>query len=129
KVTFVIGIAGRVAGGKSTTARILHELLARRTEHPRIDLVTTDGSLYPRAELIRRGIMHRKGFTESYDRRALLRFVTDVKSGAEAVSAPVYSHKAYDILPGVEHVVRRPDILILEGLNVLQPHPRLAVSD
>src|SRR5690606_31473635 len=98
-------------------------------DHPRVDLVTTDGFLYPRAELMRRGIMHRKGFPESYDRRALLRFVTDVKSGAEAVSAPVYSHKAYDILPGVEHVVRRPDILILEGLNVLQPHPRLAVSD
>ncbi|WP_340685933.1 type I pantothenate kinase [Amycolatopsis coloradensis] len=129
KVPYIIGIAGSVAVGKSTTARILRTLLARWPDHPRVDLVTTDGFLYPRAELVRRGIMHRKGFPESYDRRALLRFVTEVKSGADRVSAPVYSHLAYDILPDEEQVVQRPDILILEGLNVLQPGPRLTVSD
>ncbi len=129
KVPFIIGIAGSVAVGKSTTARILRTLLARWPDHPKVDLVTTDGFLYPREELVRRGLMHRKGFPESYDRRALLRFVTEVKSGAEEVRAPVYSHLAYDILPGEEQVVRRPDILILEGLNVLQPGPRLTVSD
>ncbi|WET79840.1 type I pantothenate kinase [Amycolatopsis sp. QT-25] len=129
KVPYVIGIAGSVAVGKSTTARILRTLLARWPDHPRVDLVTTDGFLHPRAELVRRGLMHRKGFPESYDRRALLRFVTEVKSGAERVSAPVYSHLAYDILPDEEQVVQRPDILILEGLNVLQPGPRLTVSD
>jgi type I pantothenate kinase len=128
-VPFIIGIAGSVAVGKSTTARILRTLLARWPDHPKVDLVTTDGFLYPREELVRRGLMHRKGFPESYDRRALLRFVTEVKSGAEEVRAPVYSHLAYDILPGEEQVVRRPDILILEGLNVLQPGPRLTVSD
>ncbi|MEU8416177.1 type I pantothenate kinase [Amycolatopsis japonica] len=129
KVPYIIGIAGSVAVGKSTTARILRTLLARWPDHPRVDLVTTDGFLYPRAELVRRGIMHRKGFPESYDRRALLRFVTEVKSGAERVAAPVYSHLAYDILPDEEQVVQQPDILILEGLNVLQPGPRLTVSD
>ncbi|TVT62964.1 type I pantothenate kinase [Amycolatopsis rhizosphaerae] len=129
KVPFIIGIAGSVAVGKSTTARLLRTLLARWPDHPRVDLVTTDGFLYPAAELRRRGIMHRKGFPESYDRRALLRFVTEVKSGAEEARAPVYSHLAYDIVPGEELLVRRPDILIIEGLNVLQPGPRLTVAD
>ena len=129
KVPFVIGLAGSVAVGKSTTARILRTLLARWPDHPRVDLVTTDGFLHSKAELVRRGLMHRKGFPESYDRRALLRFVTEVKSGAPEVSAPVYSHVAYDILPDERHVVRQPDILIVEGLNVLQPGPSLTVSD
>lgn len=129
QVPFVIGIAGSVAVGKSTTARVLAKLLSRWETHPKVDLVTTDGFLYPTAELQRRGIMHRKGFPESYDRRGLLRFVTEVKSGAESVKAPVYSHVSYDIVPGEFHVVNQPDILIIEGLNVLQTGPALTVSD
>ena len=129
---FVIGIAGSVAVGKSTVARILRDLLARWPETPNVELVTTDGFLYPNAELERRGIAHRKGFPESYDRRALLRFVSQVKAGIEEVCVPHYSHLGYDIVPGEFTVVRRPDILIVEGLNVLQPasmeHP-VAVSD
>ncbi len=128
-VPFVIGVAGSVAVGKSTTARVLQALLARWGHHPRVDLVTTDGFLYPNSELTRRNLMHRKGFPESYDRRALMRFVTTVKSGAELACAPVYSHLLYDIVPGEKHVVRHPDILILEGLNVLQTGPTLMVSD
>ncbi len=128
-VPFIIGVAGSVAVGKSTTARVLQALLSRFDDHRRVDLVTTDGFLYPNAELGRRKLMHRKGFPESYDRRALMRFVTAVKSGADKVCAPVYSHLIYDILPGEKHVVTRPDILILEGLNVLQTGPRLMVSD
>jgi type I pantothenate kinase len=128
-VPFIIGVAGSVAVGKSTTARVLKALLARWEHHPRVDLVTTDGFLYPNGELGRRNIMHRKGFPESYDRRALMRFVTAVKSGAEAVSAPVYSHLLYDIVPGEHQIIRQPDILILEGLNVLQTGPALMVSD
>ncbi len=128
-VPFVIGVAGSVAVGKSTTARVLQALLARFEDHPRVDLVTTDGFLYPNHELTRRNLMHRKGFPESYDRRALMRFVTTVKSGAELACAPVYSHLLYDIVPGEKHIVRHPDILILEGLNVLQTGPTLMVSD
>lgn len=129
---FVIGIAGSVAVGKSTVARILRDLLARWPETPNVQLITTDGFLYPNAELEKRGIAHRKGFPESYDRRALLRFVSQVKAGVAEVTAPHYSHLVYDIVPNEFTVVRRPDILIVEGLNVLQPasmkHP-LAVSD
>ena len=121
RTPFVIGIAGSVAVGKSTTARLLQALLARWPEHPRVELVTTDGFLLPNAELERRGLMARKGFPESYDRRALTRFVADVKSGRPEVNAPVYSHLVYDIVPGERLTVRRPDILIVEGLNVLQP--------
>lgn len=128
---FVIAVAGSVAVGKSTTARLLRELLARWPEHPRVELVTTDGFLLPNAELARRGLLRRKGFPESYDRRALTRFVAEVKAGAEAVSAPVYSHLRYDIVPGERQTVRRPDILIVEGLNVLQQAPwgRVALAD
>lgn len=126
---FVIGVAGSVAVGKSTSARVLRALLTRWDSHPRVDLITTDGFLYPNRELQRRGLMHRKGYPESYDRRALLRFVTEVKSGAPLVRAPVYSHTKYDIVPGEHIEVKRPDILIVEGLNVLQTGPRLMVSD
>jgi type I pantothenate kinase len=128
-VPFIIGVAGSVAVGKSTTARVLQALLSRWAHHPRVDLVATDGFLYPNAELTRRNIMHRKGFPESYDRRTLLRFVTAVKSGVDEVCAPVYSHLLYDIVAGPKQVVRHPDILILEGLNVLQTGPTLMVSD
>lgn len=128
---FVIGVAGSVAVGKSTIARLLRELLSRWPDTPSVELVTTDGFLLPNAELQRRGLMERKGFPESYDRRALLRFVSEVKSGASEVRAPVYSHLVYDVVPDEHVTVRRPDVLIVEGLNVLQPPTsgRLAVSD
>jgi type I pantothenate kinase len=132
RTPFVIGVAGSVAVGKSTIARLLRELLARWEDTPRVELVTTDGFLFPNAELARRGLMERKGFPESYDRRALLRFVSAVKSGATEVRAPFYSHLSYDIVPDAQIVVRQPDILIVEGLNVLQPPGPghgLAVSD
>ena len=121
KVPFIIGIAGSVAVGKSTSARVLRELLARWPHHQRVDLVPTDGFLLPNAELERRGLMHRKGFPESFDQAKLLRFVAGVKAGRANVEAPVYSHNSYDIVPGEKIVVDRPDILIVEGLNVLQP--------
>lgn len=123
RTPFVIGVAGSVSVGKSTTARLLKLLLARWPQHPRVELVTTDGFLHPNAELTRRDLMGRKGFPESYDRRALLRFVTEVKAGRAEVTAPVYSHLVYDIVPGERLTVHRPDILLLEGLNVLQPAP------
>ena len=120
KVPYVIGVAGSVAVGKSTFARILQALLARWPDHPKVDLITTDGFLHPNAVLEERGIMNRKGFPESYDTRNLLRFLRELKSGRAEVSAPVYSHVVYDIVDGEEVTVRQPDILILEGLNVLQ---------
>ncbi len=129
---FVIGVAGSVAVGKSTIARLLRELLSRWSDTPRVELVTTDGFLYPNAELERRGIMDRKGFPESYDRRALLEFLTAVKSGQDEVRAPFYSHMRYDIVPDAHVVVRRPDVVIVEGLNVLAPPPTpndVAVSE
>lgn len=132
KSPFVIGVAGSVAVGKSTVARVLRDLLARWPETPNVALVTTDGFLYPNAELERRGLTSRKGFPESYDRRALLRFVAQIKAGVETVKAPLYSHLSYDVLPHEFITVSQPDIVIIEGINVLQPstmqHP-LAVSD
>jgi type I pantothenate kinase len=129
---FVIGVAGSVAVGKSTIARLLRELMSRWSDTPRVELVTTDGFLYSNAELERRGIMHRKGFPESYDRRALVDFVSRVKSGDPEVRAPFYSHMRYDIMPDAHVTVSRPDVVIVEGLNVLQPPPspnEVAVSD
>ena len=128
---FTVAIAGSVAVGKSTTARVLRTLISRWPTRPHTELVTTDNFLYPNAILAERGLTDRKGFPESYDRRALLRFVQQVRAGAPEVTAPVYSHLAYDILSGRRQSVRRPDVLILEGLNVLQPAPAgaLAVAD
>ena len=120
KVPYVIGVAGSVAVGKSTFARILQALLARWPEHPRVDLLTTDGFLLPNATLLDRGMMNRKGFPESYDTRRLLQFLRDVKAGCAEVTAPVYSHIVYDVIPDAEVVICQPDILIIEGLNVLQ---------
>lgn len=121
QVPFIIGVAGSVAVGKSTTARVLRALLARWPDHPRVDLVTTDGFLLPNAELTKRDLMERKGFPESFDTYRLLNFLNDVKSGKSNVKAPVYSHFHYDVVPGQEITVDRPHILIVEGLNVLQP--------
>ncbi|MEC7732359.1 MAG: type I pantothenate kinase [Pseudomonadota bacterium] len=121
KVPYIIGVAGSVAVGKSTTSRILREMLARWPSHPKVDLVTTDGFLFPNAVLEGRGLMQRKGFPESFDLKNLLNFLTAVKSGATRAEAPVYSHIAYDILLDEKVCVSQPDILIVEGLNVLQP--------
>jgi type I pantothenate kinase len=119
-VPYIIAVAGSVAVGKSTFARILRALLARWPNHPQVDLVTTDGFLYPNSILEERGLMDRKGFPESYDLRRLMTFMAELKSGAEEVRAPVYSHLVYDILPDEVKVIHRPDIVIVEGLNVLQ---------
>ena len=134
RVPFVLGVAGSVAVGKSTAARVLKALLGRWPSHPQVELVTTDGFLFPQRVLEARGLTHRKGFPESYDVRRLVKFLADVKSGVPEVSAPVYSHLAYDIVPGEYQIVRQPDILIVEGLNVLQtgtvrPRRPMFVSD
>lgn len=121
KVPFVIGLAGSVAAGKSTSARVLQALLARWPNHPNVALVPTDGFLFPNAVLEKRGQMGRKGFPESYNLPALLNFLAELKSGKSRTEAPVYSHVVYDILPGQKLVVEKPDIVIVEGLNVLQP--------
>jgi type I pantothenate kinase len=131
RVPFIIGVAGSVAVGKSTASRVLRALLAHWPSHPRVDLMTTDGFLLPQQVLEDRGLAHRKGFPESYDLRRLVRCLADLKSGAPEVLAPVYSHLAYDLVPGEHQVIRQPDIVIVEGLNVLQtgrPSP-LFVSD
>ena len=136
RVPYVIGIGGSVAAGKSTIARLLQALLGRWPDHPRVDLVTTDGFLYPNAVLEARGLMSRKGFPESYDVRALLQFLAELKAGEPEVRAPVYSHLTYDIVEGDENILRGPDIVIVEGVNVLQTPARrgrteasLVVSD
>jgi len=121
RTPFIIAVAGSVAVGKSTVSRLLMELMKRWDGIPNVELITTDGFLYPNAELEKRGLMNRKGFPESYDRKRLLQFVADVKSGKEEVSAPVYSHLSYDILESENKVINSPDVLIVEGLNVLQP--------
>ncbi|CDG23181.1 Pantothenate kinase [Xenorhabdus poinarii G6] len=120
KIPYVIGIAGSVAVGKSTTARLLQALLSRWPEHRRVELVTTDGFLHSNDVLNERGLMKKKGFPESYDMHNLVKFVADIKSGTEKVAAPVYSHLSYDIVPDEQLIIEKPDILILEGLNVLQ---------
>ncbi len=136
KIPYIIGIAGSVAVGKSTTARVLQALLTRWPEHRKVALVTTDGFLYPNRCLEERGIMNKKGFPQSYNLKKLINFVADIKSGQAEVKAPVYSHLVYDIVENEEIVIDSPDILILEGLNVLQgavnytqAHNRVFVSD
>jgi type I pantothenate kinase len=121
KVPFIIGVAGSVAVGKSTTSRILQALLSRWPSSPKVDLVTTDGFLHPNRVLEERGLMQRKGFPESYDRPRFVNFLADIKSGKGEVAVPVYSHLVYDVVPGEQVIIDRPDILIVEGLNILQP--------
>jgi type I pantothenate kinase len=125
RVPFIVGVAGSVAVGKSTASRVLQALLSSWPSHPTVDLITTDGFLLPLAVLESRGLLHRKGFPESYDIRRLIHFLADVKSGSPEVLAPVYSHLRYDLVPGEYQAVRQPDIMIVEGLNVLQTGGRL----
>lgn len=120
RIPYIIGIAGSVAAGKSTTARVLQKLLSMTPENPKVELITTDGFLYPNAELERRGIFNKKGFPESYDAKRLLSFLADVKSGRDILEAPVYSHLYYDVMPNQTQLIERPDILIVEGINILQ---------
>lgn len=137
KIPFIIGVAGSVSVGKSTTARVLQALLSRRDEHKNVALVTTDGYLYPNQILAEKRIMHKKGFPESYDGKALLQFVMDAKSGKKTLKVPQYSHLIYDVIPNEYTTIEEPDIIILEGLNVLQSwqdypsldKPRAFVSD
>ena len=123
KVPYIIGVAGSVSAGKSTTARVLRALLSRWPNTPKVELITTDGFLLPNAALEREGLMDKKGFPESYDHKALLRFLSDVKAGAPHVTAPVYSHLVYDVVEGETESVDHPDILIVEGVNVLAARP------
>jgi type I pantothenate kinase len=130
RVPFLLALAGSVAVGKSTAARVIVRLLTRLRPYWRVELVTTDGFLMPNATLVERGILQRKGFPESYDRRALVQFVADLKGGAPEVRAPLYSHLRYDVIPGEAQVVRSPDVVVLEGVNVLQRGSRAVyVSD
>jgi type I pantothenate kinase len=129
RVPYIIGVAGSVAVGKSTSARILQALLSRWPNHPKVDLITTDGYLFSNAELNARGLMMRKGFPESYDQRGLIRFLADVKAGRPNLRIPVYSHHNYDIVPGAYEVVDQPDVIIVEGLNVLQSSEQISGKD
>ncbi|MDM1047962.1 MULTISPECIES: type I pantothenate kinase [Sphingobacterium] len=124
KLPFIIGIAGSVAVGKSTTARVLRKVLSLLPNKPKVELVTTDGFLYPNKELIRRDILNRKGFPESYNTKELLQFLSDVKSGKSSLTVPIYSHLEYDVLPQDKITIAQPDILIVEGINVLQVNSR-----
>lgn len=130
KVPFIIGVAGSVAVGKSTSSRLLQALLSRWPHHPRVEIITTDGFLLPNLELEKKKLMHRKGFPESYDVTALIAVLQKIKSGEQVIKTPIYSHHAYDVIKGAFDVIQKPDIIILEGLNILQTHAAtISVSD